>query len=222
MNKIQRLASVVALAVLTVSLAACGDQPPIQGQESEAPAPAAAPPSGDSGVTTAKDVFGPACAQLPQGGQPGSPDRIANTPVGGAVAANPLLTQLTVAAKKANVVDTLNKGKEITVFAPYDSAFESLKQSMGQDGYGALVADQNKLGDLLKYHVVARRYDRAGLVAAHTVTTLQGGSLQIKDAGDTVTITDNAGTTAHVLCGNIPTGNATVFVIDHVLQPVKP
>jgi uncharacterized surface protein with fasciclin (FAS1) repeats len=50
------------------------------------------------------------------------------------------------------------------------------------------------------------------------VTTLQGGSLRIRDDQDTMDITDNAGTTAHVLCGNIPTANATVFIIDKVLM----
>jgi uncharacterized surface protein with fasciclin (FAS1) repeats len=54
------------------------------------------------------------------------------------------------------------------------------------------------------------------------VTTLQGGSLRIKDAGDTMEITDNTGVTSHVLCGNIPTANATLFIIDQVMQPKNP
>jgi uncharacterized surface protein with fasciclin (FAS1) repeats len=105
------------------------------------------------------------------------------------------------------------------VFAPYDDAFTDLQQKIGPDRFNALLADKNALSDILKYHVVVKRYDRAGLAAAGTVTTLQGGNLTITDAGDTMNIKDNANQTAHVLCGNLPTANATVFVIDRVMMP---
>ena len=35
------------------------------------------------------------------------------------------------------------------------------------------------------------------------------------------TVTDGQGNTANILCGNIPTANATVFVIDKVLMPTS-
>jgi uncharacterized surface protein with fasciclin (FAS1) repeats len=35
------------------------------------------------------------------------------------------------------------------------------------------------------------------------------------------TVTSGNGTTAKILCGNIPTSNATVFVIDKVLMPAS-
>ena len=50
------------------------------------------------------------------------------------------------------------------------------------------------------------------------VMVLEGSlSLTIGGTPTAPTITDGAGNTAHVLCGNIPTSNATVFVIDKVL-----
>jgi uncharacterized surface protein with fasciclin (FAS1) repeats len=205
------------MAAVAISVAACGGSVP------EVPAPPSqalplAPASAD-GVTTPAQAFGPACQQLPQGGVPGSTITMANWPVAAAAATNPLLGTLTLAIGKAGLADTLNSARSATVFAPYDAAFTDMRQSMGPDRFDALLANKDALADILKYHVVVKRYDRAGLAAAGTVTTLQGGSLQIKDDGDTMDIKDNTGKTAHVLCGNLPTANATVFVIDKVMMP---
>jgi uncharacterized surface protein with fasciclin (FAS1) repeats len=209
-----------AVAALAITVAACGGPKPIVGQPANVPNRPA--PSTESGVTTPKDVFGLACNQQPQSGTPGSAERVQNSPIVDAIQANPRLTQLALALHKANLIDTLNNAPGITVFAPYDAAFTSFQQSVGTERYNNLLAQPAQLADILKYHVVARRYDRAGLAAAARVNTLQGGSLQIKDTGQTLLITDNAGTTAHVLCGNIPTANATLFIIDHLLIPEAP
>jgi uncharacterized surface protein with fasciclin (FAS1) repeats len=226
-RKIQRVrlvGTVIGAVALAVALAACGTPAPTPSDEptTSAPAPAPAPGASPNGVTQPTDVFGPACNELPQAGEPGSAVRDATMPIGAAIAANPLLRTLTVALKKANLTDSLNQQKEVTVFATYDRGFTNFQQNMGPDRYNALLADQNALGDVLKYHVVVKRYDRAGLVAAGSVTTLQGGSVKIKDDGDTLNITDNTGVTAHVLCGNIPTANGTLFLVDQVMQPKNP
>lgn len=223
MRNIQRLAAAGAMVALAVAVAACGGPAPIAGAPSAAPASVAPTPGPRAdGVTQPTDVFGPACNELPQAGTPGSAVRVASLPAFAAIAANPLLKTMTTAVQKAGLVDTLNQGKEITVFAVYDRGFTNFQQNLGQDRYNQLLGDQNALADVLKYQVIVKRYDRAGLVSAGTVTTLQGGSLKIRDDRDTMDITDNAGTTAHVLCGNIPTANATLFLIDNVLQPKAP
>ncbi|MDQ4117808.1 MAG: fasciclin domain-containing protein, partial [Actinomycetota bacterium] len=72
---------------------------------------------------------------------------------------------------------------------------------------------------ILSYHVVPKRYDAAGLVQAGTLTELAGGQVTIGGTPTAPTVTDGKGNTANVLCGNIPTSNATVFVIDKVLMP---
>jgi uncharacterized surface protein with fasciclin (FAS1) repeats len=72
---------------------------------------------------------------------------------------------------------------------------------------------------LLSYHVVPKRYDAAGLVEAGKVTELAGGDVTIGGTAEAPTVTSGNGTTAKILCGNIPTSNATVFVIDKVLMP---
>jgi uncharacterized surface protein with fasciclin (FAS1) repeats len=209
------------LAALTIGVSACGSQvPDIPPPATQAPAPLAG--AAPDGVTTPAQAFGPACQQLPQSGIPGSALMMANQPVATALATDPLAKTFAVAVQKANLVGTLNEAKSATVFVPYESAFTDLQQSLGPDRFNALLSNPSALADVLKYHVVVKRYDRIALVAARSVSTLQGGNLKINDAGDTVNITDNAGKTAHVLCGNLPTTNATIFLIDKVLNPQAP
>jgi uncharacterized surface protein with fasciclin (FAS1) repeats len=221
-RKIQRLAAVGALAALTVALAACGSGGTTS---SQAPSPAAAAPMTSSapaagdGVTTNADVFGPACNMLPQGDAPGSLNNMGPNPVATAASSNPLLTTLVTAVGKVpGLADTLNSQKAITVFAPYNGAFDEVKKSVGEAKFNALLADPTALGGVLSYHVAPKRYDAEGLVAAGKITELAGGDVTIGGTAAAPTVTDGMGNTANVLCGNIPTSNATVFVIDKVLM----
>jgi uncharacterized surface protein with fasciclin (FAS1) repeats len=223
-RKIQRLAAVGAMAALTVTLAACGSsETPSTSTATSAPAAAAAPATSaaaaSDGVTTNADVFGPACNMLPTGDAPGSLNNMGPQPVASAASTNPLLTTLVTAVKAANLVDTLNSQKAITVYAPYNGAFDSVQKALGADKFNALLKDQTALGGLLSYHVVPQRYDAAGLVAAGKTTELAGGDVTVGGTATAPTLTDGQGNTASVLCGNIPTSNATVFVIDKVLMP---
>jgi len=218
-RKIQRLAGIGVMAAATLALAACGGtaapaSSPAAGAPAAAPTSAAA--AADTGVTTNADVFGPACGQLPQGDAPGSLNAMGPQPVATAASTNPLLSTLVTAVKAVpGLPDTLNNTQGITVFAPYNGAFDAVPKQALQ----GLLKDTNKLGGLLSYHVVGRRYDAKGLVAAGETTELAGGNLTIGGTADAPTITDGQGNTAKVLCGNIPTSNATVFVIDRVLMP---
>ena len=220
MRNIQRLAGIGVMAAATLALAACGGtaapaSSPAAGAPAAAPA-SAAPAATDTGVTTNADVFGPACGQLPQGDAPGSLNAMGPQPVATAASTNPLLSTLVTAVKAVpGLPDTLNNTQGITVFAPYNGAFDAVPKQALQ----GLLKDTNKLGGLLSYHVVGRRYDAKGLVAAGETTELAGGNLTIGGTADAPTITDGQGNTAKVLCGNIPTSNATVFVIDRVLMP---
>ena len=229
MRKIQRLAAVGAMAAVTVALAACGNSATPSSGSSSTSAAAAAPSSAAaapttaaaaSGVTTNADVFGPACSQLPQGNAPGSLDAMGPEPVATAASSNPLLTTLVSAVKAVpGLPDTLNNTQNITVFAPYNGAFDAVQKQIGATASQNLLKNTNQLGGLLSYHVIPKRYDAAGLVAAGTTTELAGGTLTIGGTAAAPTVTDGQGNTAKVLCGNIPTSNATVFVIDRVLMP---
>ncbi|HEX5347684.1 MAG TPA: fasciclin domain-containing protein [Pseudonocardiaceae bacterium] len=224
MRKIQRLAAVGALAVLTAVVGACSSsQQPATGSQASAPATSesAAPgeataPTG-SGVTKISDIFGPACSQVPTEG-PGSAQGMVNDPVATAASHNPLLTTLTKAVTAANLVDTLNSAPAITVFAPADPAFAALEAQhpgiLKQLTTAPDVASPNsQLAKILTYHVVGTRYDAAGLVKAGTLDSLEGAKLTIGGTAAAPTVNG-----APVLCGNIPTKNATVFVIGQVLS----
>jgi uncharacterized surface protein with fasciclin (FAS1) repeats len=225
-----RLAAIGALAALTVTLAACGGG--MEQSGGAAPSAPAAPMSpmtsapaaaaAAAGVTTNDDVFGPACSQLPQGDAPGSLNNMGPQPVASAASTNPLLTTLVTAVGQVDgLADTLNSQEAITVFAPYNGAFGEVKAAVGEQAFNQLLADQQQLGGLLSYHVVPKRYDAEGLVEAKTLTELAGGQVTIGGTADAPTVTDGKGNTANILCGNIPTDNATVFVIDKVLMPAS-
>ncbi|MEV0067461.1 MULTISPECIES: fasciclin domain-containing protein [unclassified Amycolatopsis] len=214
-----RIAAIGVTAVAALALAACGSSTGSGSSGGSAPAPSSSAPmssSNDSGasngMTTNADVFGPACSQLPQGNSPGSLDSMGPQPVASAASTNPLLTKLVAAVKATNLVDTLNSQQAITVFAPADPAFNAL----GDAKFTELAQNPDQLAPILQYHVVGKRYDAKGLAAAGSVTSLNtaGGPLKIEGTGDDMTVNG-----AKILCGNIPTKNATVFVIDKVLTP---
>ena len=224
MRKIQRLAAVGAMAVLTAAVGACSStQGPATGSQASAPATSnsAAPgqataPTG-SGVTKISDIFGPACSQVPTEGA-GSAQGMVNDPVATAASHNPLLTTLTKAVTAANLGDTLNSAPAITVFAPADPAFAELEAKnpgiTKQLTTAPDVATPNsQLAKILTYHVVGTRYDAAGIVSAGTLDSLEGAKLTIGGTAAAPTVNG-----APVLCGNIPTKNATVFVIGQVLS----
>jgi uncharacterized surface protein with fasciclin (FAS1) repeats len=221
-RKIQRLAAVGALAGLTVALGACGsEEEPAAGGGNEASAPSApsepeqssVAPSGE-GVTTTEDIFGPACNMVPTEG-PGSAQGMVDDPVGTAASNNPLLTTLTQTVMASNLVDTLNDPTaQYTVFAPANTAFEELEASSPGITDTLLAEPEGQLTTVLTYHVVPQRYNAQGLVDAGSVPSVQGGMVEITGTPDAPLVNGN-----EVLCGNIPTANATVFVIDSVLMP---
>lgn len=183
-------------------------------------------PAGDpNGVTTAAEAFGTACASLPSGGAPGSLAAMAGQPVSATLSGNPMLRDLFALTQKADLVGGLDQRGSLTVFAPDNQAFDQLRQTLGPDRWASLLADQDSLADTVRYQAVGQRYDRAGLLAAGSVPTLRGGRLRVTEvnrAQGMLQVTDGAGQTATVLCGNMPTANATVFVIDKVLLPRAP
>jgi uncharacterized surface protein with fasciclin (FAS1) repeats len=228
LRKTQRLLSVAAIAAATISMAACSSSEqasPQQGGGGAADKPAANTGAGSamsgSGTTTAKDVFGPGCAAVPKSGE-GSVGGMVDDPVGTAASHNPLLKTLVKAATAADLVPTLNDtNASYTVFAPADSAFAKIPPKTLQ---GLLKPSAKKqLADLLTYHVVPQRLDKDGAEQMKELTPVGGGGAKLKigGSGDNMTVTDGSGATAKVLCGNVPTKNATVFVIDSVLMPKK-
>jgi uncharacterized surface protein with fasciclin (FAS1) repeats len=196
----------------TFALAACGNTgtPSQDAPAAAGPAPAMSSPAPamSSAAPAAAGPFGPGCAGVPASG-PGSLAVIANEPVATAASQNPALSTLVAAVTKAGLVDTLNNAQAITVFAPTNEAFAKIPA----DTLNKVLADQQALTNILTYHVVQQRQGPADLDSG-TLTTLQGGAIRTAKSGDTYTADD-----ARVVCGNVQTRNATVYLIDTVLMP---
>jgi len=159
-------------------------------------------------------LVGPGCAayaqQVPTG--PGSVGELAVVPVATATANSPVLTTLAAALSgglnpQVNLVDTLNGG-QFTVFAPTDDAFAKLDPATVEK----LKTDSALLTSILTYHVVAGQAGPDQIVGTHQ--TVNGATVTVAGMGDHLMV-NNAG----VVCGGIPTTNATVYLIDTVLLP---
>ncbi|WP_406387582.1 fasciclin domain-containing protein [Streptomyces sp. NBC_00887] len=157
------------------------------------------------------EPFGPACASLPASGE-GSAAGMADDPVATAASNNPELSTLVTAVKKAGLVDTLNNGENITVFAPTNAAFEKIPKA----DLDKILNDKEKLTDLLTYHVVGEKVTIDELPDG-SFKTLQGGTLTTSGSGDSFKVNDSAA----IVCGDVETENATVQLIDTVLMPAS-
>ncbi|MFC5952514.1 fasciclin domain-containing protein [Pseudonocardia lutea] len=220
MRSIQRLATLGAAAAAVVVLGACSapsQEPSTATDVPPVPTVAAAGPRTPEvpGSTTEAAVFGPGCGGLPTGDDPGSLASMSQAPVAAAAGTNPQLRTFAALVGRANLTEALNAAPGLTVFAPTDNAFATLPAEQR----AALEADPARLATVLQYHVSGTRASAEELRTAGTSTELAGGQVRIGGTGATMTVADAAGTTATVVCGNIPTGNATLFLIDTVLTP---
>ena len=198
---------VAGIMVLSIGAAACGggDSSTVAGTDGTD-----TPSMVDSGAgMMAAEPFGAACSAVPADGA-GSFGGMAQDPVATAASNNPVLSTLVTAVTEAGLVDTLNGTDDITVFAPIDDAFaamdkKTLKAAMG-DPKGLLTT-------VLTYHVVGGRLSPENLAGSHD--TLQGEALEVTGSGEEFMVNGSAA----VVCGNVQTANATVYLIDTVLVP---
>jgi uncharacterized surface protein with fasciclin (FAS1) repeats len=203
--KYRLLATSGLAAGLALTAAACSSSPSASSPASSAPA-SSAPAS--SGATTTSD-FGPGCTSVPKTGA-GSFTGMATAPVATAASANPVLSTLVTAVKKAGLVDTLNSASGITVFAPDNAAFAKIPSAT----LNSVLANKAELTKILTYHVVAGRYTPAQLAAGTPLKTLEGATVTPALMGSTYELNN-----ADVVCGNVQTANATVYIINTVLMP---
>ena len=208
-----KFAVVAAAAVCTVSLSACGGgaapaAAPAPVAPSAAPMAPMAPSMAPSG--SAAGEFGAGCAAVPtDASNPGSFAAMAKVPVATAASGNPVLSTLVTAVKKANLVDSLNSAQGITVFAPANSAFDKIPSNT----LNGVLADNDQLTKVLTYHVVPGRLSPDQLAGTHK--TLEGQDLKVAGSGTAFTVNGNSS----VVCGNVQTENATVYILDTVLMP---
>lgn len=206
-NPLRRAGAIASIAVaLSLTLAACGED------DSDSTASGDTATSEETSMAednAGADTFGEGCKLIPADGA-GSFNGMATAPVATAASANPLLKTLVTAVGEAGLVDTLNSAEALTVFAPTDDAFAKIPS----ETLNGLLADKKALTNVLTHHVVAGQLSPDEVAGTHE--TLAGDKITVEGSGEEFTVT---GADAKVLCGNIPTANATVYVIDTVLVP---
>jgi uncharacterized surface protein with fasciclin (FAS1) repeats len=155
--------------------------------------------------------FGAACAAVPETGK-GSFDGMSQDPVATAASNNPLLSTLVTAVGKAGLVDTLNNAEGITVFAPTNDAFAKIDPATLKK----VLADKKMLTAILTAHVVGERL-AAGTVAGEHDSLNPDQPVTVTGSDEMFTVNGSA----KVLCGDVQTANATVYLIDTVLLPAS-
>ncbi|WP_406448482.1 fasciclin domain-containing protein [Streptomyces sp. NBC_00876] len=202
-----------AAFVLPLALTACSSDSKDSASGSTAsPAKPSDAASASAGDTTPMDQpFGPACSSVPKNGA-GSFDGMAKDPVATAASHNPALSTLVTAVEKAGLVDTLNNAQNITVFAPTNDAFAKVPKA----DLDKLLADKAALTKVLTYHVVGQKLTPKQLEKG-SFDTLEKSELTTSGSGTAYTVNDSS----KVVCGNVQTANATVYIVDTVLMPAK-
>jgi uncharacterized surface protein with fasciclin (FAS1) repeats len=142
----------------------------------------------------------------------------------GVAAANPDFSTLVAAVKAAELVETLSGEGPFTVFAPTNAAFAKLPAGT----VDTLLKPENKvkLSGILTYHVVAGKFEAAAVIEAinsnkgkFTVTTVQGGKIDLSLKGDKVVLTDANGGTSTVAIADVAASNGVIHAIDSVVMP---
>ncbi|MEU5595920.1 fasciclin domain-containing protein [Streptomyces sp. NPDC020298] len=149
-------------------------------------------------------TFGPGCSALSQ------KVNTAKDKVSAAAAAYPQLSQLVSATVRAQLSSALDGKPGITVFAPDNKAFEKVTVSQ----LASLLGDQGQLKKVLTYHVVEKQITPDELPGG-SFTTVEGSKLTTSGSGTDFKVNGKA----NIVCGNIKAANATIYVIDAVLQP---
>jgi uncharacterized surface protein with fasciclin (FAS1) repeats len=211
-----RSALLVAATSMAVTLSACGSDnasgSDASGSSSSKDMSSSAP---SSSTAMADKPFGSGCSQVPADGA-GSFQGMSTAPVATAASANPVLSTLVQAVTAANLGDTLNSAQDITVLAPANPAF----QAIPADTLNAVLADKQMLTTILTHHVIQGRLTPDQLAGEHT--TLAGDKVTIAGSGENFIVASDGtetGMQGSVICGNVKTANATVYIIDQVLKP---
>ncbi|MYZ39108.1 MULTISPECIES: fasciclin domain-containing protein [unclassified Streptomyces] len=154
--------------------------------------------------------FGPGCSSLLRKGIGGSFARMATQPAATALAENTHLSTFVALVKKAGLADKLNTTKDISVFAPTNDAFAKLSKAQ-LDG---IRNNEAQLRKILNYHVTEKKIAPDQLPNG-VFKTLEGGTLTTSGSDQSFKVNG----TTNIVCGDVRTKNATVYVIDTVLMP---
>ncbi|MCC3764245.1 fasciclin domain-containing protein [Glycomyces sp. TRM65418] len=203
-----RAGALAAAAGFAITMSACGSDGEDASGEDTTSAEETMAEEETTESMPASGEFGAACSAVPADGE-GSFTGMADDPVATAASNNPVLSTLVTAVSEADLVDTLNSAENITVFAPTNDAFAAIPEA----DLEAVLADKDLLTSILTYHVVGEEITPEEL--SGTFTTLQGATLEVSGSGEAFTVNGSS----NVVCGNVQTANATVYIVDSVLMP---
>ena len=212
-KRASKIAAIAAAIAFPLTLAACGGGATASPGASTAPSSSAPSAAASSPAMTPSaamsEPFGAGCAAVPTSGK-GSFDGMSSDPVATAASNNPALSTLVTAVTKAGLGDTLNNAENITVFAPTNDAFAKIdKKTLNK-----VLADKAMLTAILTEHVVGEKLSPDMLAGEFdTLNPKQG--VTVEGSGEDFTVNGDA----KVVCGNVQTANATVYIIDTVLLP---
>lgn len=153
-----------------------------------------------------------------------STETVASNTIVDVAAGNPNFSTLVAAVKAAGLAETLSGEGPFTVFAPTNEAFDKLPAGTVE----GLLKPENleKLKGLLTYHVVAGKFDAAAVTDAitkgngkYTVTTVQGGKIDLSLKDGKVILTDANGATSTVVIADVAASNGVIHAIDSVVMP---
>ena len=152
------------------------------------------------------------------------PEMVQPTTIVDVAVGNENFTTLVAAVKAAGLVETLSSEGPFTVFAPTNAAFDKLPAGTVDN----LLKPENleKLKSVLTYHVVAGKFEAAAVIDAinqnkgkFTVTTVQGGKIDLSLKDGNVVLTDANGKTSTVAMADVAASNGVIHAVDTVVMP---
>lgn len=152
------------------------------------------------------------------------PEVVLPTTIVDVAVGNENFTTLVAAVKAAGLVETLSSEGPFTVFAPTNAAFDKLPA--GTVDNLLLPENLEKLKAVLTYHVVAGKFEAAAVIDAinqnkgkFTVTTVQGGKIDLSLKDGNVILTDANGKSSMVAIADVAASNGVIHAIDSVVMP---
>ncbi len=137
---------------------------------------------------------------------------------------NDSFSTLVAAVVAADLATTLSGDGPFTVFAPTNDAFAMLPEGT----VASLLEPANKatLAGILTYHVVSGKFEAAAVIDAinqndgkFTVTTVQGGTIDLSLKDGSVILTDANGGMSTVVIADVAASNGVIHALDTVVMP---
>ncbi len=196
-------------AAVVLAAAGCGSSTPAGHAGASGSGGSPHPMHSHSHAMPESAVVGPDCSMVPGSGM-GSFHNMSKERVVTAARHSPLLTTWAADVTTAGLTGDLNGMGAVTVFAPANSAFSAMPSTDM-----TMLHNHAELAKVLKYQVVSGRITPKELASGMMLKTLEGDTLKGTSMGTAYEVNN-----AHVICGNIQTANATIYIISKVLIPM--